>query len=414
MNDLKSKVTDDLARARHISDLIVNCCQMNSARNLMNELAFVLAVYRLADKYIPYTTGSCAELYIDPGKTCIGDVDLMYTMKDHIVVCDGSVVDSIDVNETVEVYRIETSDCPIGYVHLRSFGQLQFNWETEQFEYRVSNNTWLYFVFNKSNYEADIFHGPAAFLEGLLSDSTTMDLVPCIRLLAWPPVAQSWISRERQHSWPCDAIVSEVQRNGCDLVFVSHQNYKNDSRQFRYSFSRAEVTLIRSWTPVQQLVYHMLRYFTKQAIIREADDKVVCTYHIKTLMLWACERKSLVWWESSCVLVLCSNLLDTLIRWIRKKKCPHYFIPDWNLFDYKMQESRRLYTIETLRIHLNIRTLSEWFRIEYLSKVFEEKKNLLNFDELEHQHALNTIAALNRSSSEFRKFYKNGSTKDIA
>ena len=132
-------------------------------------------------------------------------------------------------------------------------------------------------------------HGPATVQENKLSVSSNVDLVSSIRLLAWPPVAQSWISRERNQSWPSNAIVSEVQRNGCDLVNVSHRDHKHDIKQWRYSFSRAEVTLIRNWTPVQQLVYHMLRYVAKQTIIREwkDDDKVVCTYHIKTMMLWA-------------------------------------------------------------------------------------------------------------------------------
>ena len=120
-----------------------------------------------------------------------------------------------------------------------------------------------------------------------------------MRLLAWPPVAQSWISRDRKYLWPSNAIVSEIQRKGCDLVYVSHRDYKHDFKQWRYSFSRAEVTLIRSWTPTQQLVFHMLRYIAKRAIIREreGDDKVICTYHIKTLMLWECEEMSPVWWE---------------------------------------------------------------------------------------------------------------------
>ena len=110
-HDLKIEVTDDftddptndLARARHISDLIVNCCPMNSARNFMNELACIVAFRNelLTHYSNPDITGSCAELYIEPGKTCIGDVDLMFPMTDHMVVCDGSVVDSIDVDEMI-------------------------------------------------------------------------------------------------------------------------------------------------------------------------------------------------------------------------------------------------------------------------------------------------------------------------
>ena len=300
-DDLKIEVTDDftddptndLARARHISDLIVNCCPMNSARNFMNELAFIVAFRNelLTHYSNPDITGSCAELYIEPGKTCIGDVDLMFPMTDHMVVCDGSVVDSINVDETIDVYQIETSDCPNGYVHLRLFCKPQFNWETEQFEFCVSSDTRSYL---QILHDANMLHGPAKVDENGCLGSSNVDVVPSIRFLVWPSVVQSWIQRDRQYSWLSNAIVSKVQRNGCDFVYVSHRDYKHDIKQWRYSFSRAEVILIRSWTPIQQLVYHMLRYFTKRNIIREwkDDDKVVCTYHIKTLMLWACERKS--------------------------------------------------------------------------------------------------------------------------
>ena len=408
MDDLTSEVTDDstddltndLTRAQHISDLIVNCCQMNSARNSMNELAFVTAFgYDIDSCSIPDITGSCAELYIDPGDTCIGDVDLMFPRKDQIVVCDGSIVDSIDVDETVEVAKIETSDCPNGYVHLRLLGELQFNWETEQFEYRVSNNTGEYLRLSFTDHDTDLLHGPARVKENRLYVSSNVDIVPAIRLIVWPSLAQSWISRHRHHSWPSNAVVSEVQRNGCDLVYVSHRDYKHDSNQWRYSFSRAEVTLIRSWTPIQQLVYHMLRYFAKQTIIREwkDDDKVICTYHIKTLMLWACERKSPVWWESNCVIVLCSILLGTMMKWIGEKMCPHYFIPEWNLFDYTMKESRLFETIELLNIHTNIHALSEWFRINYLSKVFHNKNKLISQNNWEYQQVLDVVAASYRS-----------------
>ena len=223
MDDLTSEVTDestddltkfnDLRKAQHTSDVIVNCCRMNSARNFMNEIAFIVALKSGSDRSDtrysdPDITGSCAELYIDPGEKCVGDIDLMFPWKKCIVVCDGSVVDSIDVDETIEVHHIETSDCPNGYVHLRSFGKLQFNWETEQFEYRVSDTTGTYLRIFGSHYDTDIvIHGPAQIVESCFSKLTTVDLVPCIRLLAWPSVAQSWIQRDKNHSWPSNAVV---------------------------------------------------------------------------------------------------------------------------------------------------------------------------------------------------------------
>jgi len=50
--------------------------------------------------------------------------------------------------------------------------------------------------------------------------------------------------------------VDHVVSNGCDVVHVAHC-------QCRLSFSRAEIVLINSWMPAQQIVYHMLRVFMK-------------------------------------------------------------------------------------------------------------------------------------------------------
>ena len=73
-------------------------------------------------------------------------------------------------------------------------------------------------------------------------------------------------------------------------------------------------------------------------------------------------------------------------------------MPDWNLFDYTMKESRRLDTIATLGIHTNMRTLSKWFRTNYLSKVFDDRIP----EKSERLHALDTIAASTHFNKDFQ------------
>ena len=415
-NDVTIDVTDDLTKTRNISEIIVNCCHINPSRAFMKELGSIVVFDYLSD-YLAIEqgmvldiSGSCAEFNIVPASavSCVGDVDLMFCKRDKIILCDGYCIDSVDAEETTDVYKIDTSNCPNGYVHLRKSGGLQFNWDKEQFEYFMPKDTLSYLW--ASSVCTSARHGPAQVVTFGEKSWSKCDLVSCIRILGWPPVARSWISRERKYAWPSNAIVSEVQRNGCDLVHVSHRDYKHDDIQWRYSFSRAEITLIRNWTPIQQIIYHMLRYVAKRTCEWKDDDKVICTYHLKILMLWACERKSSVWWESNCVLVLSSKLLNIMILWIRKKHCPHYFIPEWNLFDCTMKESRCDDTIETLRILADTRHLSEWFRINYISKIFNSNSV---FNGIGHariqisnpilQIALNMNAAFNKFDQHFHK-----------
>ena len=400
--------TDDLTIARHISEIIVGCCLANPNGHERYDATLLYAFLglRFKGRRSFDICGSCAEFYINPAVTCVGDIDLMFSVEGQIAVFDGSNVDFIVyVDETTEVWLIQASKCPRGYVRLREIGETFFNWVTGQIEYFVSNFRNRYLTLN-SEYDAEndnpIRHqGPAHVMTIKSASMATLDEVPCVCLLGWPPVTKSWPCRDRRFAWPCSAAISEVLLNGCDLVYVSYRDYKHDNKHWRYSFSRAEVILIRSWTQIQQIVYHLLRFVVKREIIREwkDDDKVICTYHLKTLMLWACERKSPVWWASNCVLEPCSKLLDTLMKWIINKHCPHYFIPDWNLLDFNMKKSRYRDTIETLRIFVNIRNLSDWFRINYVSKVFDNFKS----KNPGHQMALDVYAASNVLDKEFNK-----------
>ena len=116
-------------------------------------------------------------------------------------------------------------------------------------------------------------------------------------------------------------------------------DYDKPNRQFRLIFSRAEVALLNSWSPVQQIVYHMLRVFVKLERLTEnannCDAATLSNYHIKTLMLWACELMPRSWWMDDLNLVrLCVELLHTLSDWLTDVHCPHYFIHNCNLLTY--------------------------------------------------------------------------------
>jgi len=108
-------------------------------------------------------------------------------------------------------------------------------------------------------------HGPAMLINDTYLD---LDLVPCIRCLSWPPQAADWQTRDRNYGWPDSATVDRVVNNGCDVVHVAHRQCRQDEweskHQWRLSFSRAEIVLLNSWMPVQQIVYHMLRFFCEE------------------------------------------------------------------------------------------------------------------------------------------------------
>ena len=118
--------------------------------------------------------------------------------------------------------------------------------------------------------------------------------------------------------------------------------------------------------PVQQIVYHMLRVFMKTEVLKDSDvSEALSNYHIKTLMLWACELKSNSFWTSDLNLVrICVELLRVLSVWLTDARCKHYFINNCNLIDIG-------FDVTVIASQLNLIDevwLSTWFVNIYIRK----------------------------------------------
>ena len=209
---------------------------------------------------------------------------------------------------------------------------------------------------------------------------SSMDTVVCVRCLIWPTQASNWPKRNRDHGWPEARTINLIVNTGCDVVQAVHPRCKQQEGmckyQWRLSFSRAEVTLLNSWTPVQQIIYHMLRFVMKREVFAETNDSdqdapKLSNYHIKTLMLWECEQKPQSWWSAESSLVkLCSSLLHKLSGCVANKRCQHYFINNGNLLDHFKQNA-------SLAIRKVLDTLSDesvllsWFIENYIRRCAE-------------------------------------------
>ena len=210
---------------------------------------------------------------------------------------------------------------------------------------------------------------------------SSMDYVLCIRCLHWPLQANSWPTRYRYHGWPDISTINRVVSSGCDLVPAVHPRCRQDEwmmrHQLRLSFSRAEVTLLNSWTPVQQIIYHMLRFIMKRKVFPKTNDSdqdapKLCNYHIKTLMLWQCEQKPQSWWSAESSLIkLCSSLLHKLAGWVNDKSCKHYFINHCDLLDHFLEDAYSLTISNTLKSLADESILLIWFVENYIRRCAE-------------------------------------------
>ena len=321
------------------------------------------------------TTGSVAEFYTEPMLPHIGDVDVMFHRCNDLAIPQGHPPPTqlpAVFHSYVQAHEIIDSHLP-GYVYLELRYLL-----TECVDYGKHNAV----EYDRGNYLLNtcyngdvsrpynpIIHGPALHIEWL----KPLDAVLCIPCLSWPTQAADWPIRHRNYGWPDAATVERVVIDGCDVVPVAHRQCRQHElmgkNQWRLSFSRAEILLLNSWMPVQQIVYHTLRHFMKTERLTEIVDNSeagkLSNYHIKTLMLWACELKPRIWWTDHVSLVRISvELLHDLAVWLTEARCPQYVINSCNLVD----SSFNLEIIQSRLVSISESWMSSWFVNSYIRK----------------------------------------------
>src|SRR6218665_67841 len=333
------------------SEFIVSTCQMLPKKfppvschmhNIM-----IGDEHELKDCMYSIMCGSAAEFYIRPLNTCIGDIYLLFCFANKLAF-DGDFPalpsDISDLADVIECYKIEPyNKCP-GFVRLLISAEMIYNWKFKSYILKSDNMSNSYITASTAEYDPInvcqrlTISGPAIRLHSDDFERYSVDICDVVSSVwcpRWPSEAQNWPSRPRRYKWPTIDNISKVVQNGCHVVFVQHRNCRDDRKQWRFSFSIAEVILLQSWTKIQQIVYHLLRFFAKRELIQKdcpKEDEVLCTYHLKTLMLWTCEERPAEWWDSCSVIAVCCEILKRLLTWIKTRHFPNYFIPEANLF----------------------------------------------------------------------------------
>ena len=116
----------------------------------------------------------------------------------------------------------------------------------------------------------------------------------------------------------------------------AHQSQRDDKTEWRFSFSRAELILVTSWSQHQVYIYHILRLIKKQLITFCGGEEktILSTYHVKTQMLWASEEKYEDFWEKENVLKSVDEILLNLVECLICKNIPNYFMPANNIMGH--------------------------------------------------------------------------------
>jgi len=338
-------------------------------------------------------TGSAAELFIAPMLPCVDDVDVMYHYSNELAIPRGNPPPEVlpqDYDTHVRVFELVDSHQP-GYVYLTLRYTLTKNnvdgkyvvEHVEQANCSTFLSHALYMHVSRSDFKEHVeVHGPAHKsrydLSYFVGRILRIDAVPCIHCLKWPSQAADWPTRYRINGWPNDVTIDAVVKTACDVVAVVHPLCRNDlwmvKHQWRLSFSRAEVILLNSWTLKQQVLYHMLRTFVKTERLTKSSNSygsdTFSNYHIKMLMLWACEITPQNWWTDEPNLIsICIKLMRYMNEWLRKWHGQHYFVNDVHFCDYV--DTADIDTASTVVESITICSLTQWFVHNYMCRCAE-------------------------------------------
>lgn len=185
---------------------------------------------------------------------------------------------------------------------------------------------WSYLKRNRSIFFWKIAHE-------ICAGQHSFDLVPCIICPNWPAEASVFFTRARPSGWPSEDRLKSLYKGGFHVVPIAHPFCRDSKKQWRLSFSKAKLFLVRSWSKRQKVVYHILKIVSKNIFDKFRGKSVLKTYHFKTLMFWACEKYLECWWEADGGIIRCCNeLLETIVQWFKNRCCPNYFLPSNNMF----------------------------------------------------------------------------------
>ena len=377
-----SAMADDCDVSKIVTTFLLSTCKLHprlSHRDVQGAMrcAMLSGLHPVDDEeaeLISLTTGSVAEFYIEPMLPLVGDIDVMTHLNTWLAIPRGHPPPTqlpAEFHNYVKVVEIIDSHLP-RYVYLPL--RYLLTRCIDDSKYRCIEYDERYYLGSDGLVAGGLpRHGPAGFFDKSHTSYLSVDVEYCMRCLSWPLQAPDWPTRHRNYGWPDSAILDRVVSNGCDMVGVAQHLCREQEwlgkYQWRLSFSRAEIVLINSWVPVQQIVYHLLRYFVKTERLTDSADNCgagkLSNYHIKTVTLWACEVKSRSWWTEDLNLVRISvELFHTLSVWLTDIRCPHYFINNCNVVDKSFNVASAIYILTSI----DEEHLSTWFINNYIGQ----------------------------------------------
>ncbi|XP_065927919.1 uncharacterized protein [Magallana gigas] len=302
--------------------------QVASRRDIVDLSEMLIDSEVMRKTYITMLSGSTREGF----RLRESDRDTMYWLNNHRVIWDFSQVQFYNTQENA-VILCDSSESPPGFT-LLWLPLERANSKVISACVRMHDGLYIssskYRQVTSSFSSGSTIHGPCS--SGLREGVLEYDHAYCFVSDSWPPSASSWIDRCQLS--PPPHVVNDIVRNGCHFVAIGHKLGYHTDNEWRVSFSQAEYKFVCSMNHTQFLTYGLLKLFLKEIINKglRDEDKLLCSYHMKTTVFWAIQQNTQPHWRPQNILGGFWVCFKLLLKWVYEGVCPNFFIPENNMF----------------------------------------------------------------------------------
>ncbi|XP_062607744.1 uncharacterized protein LOC134269558 [Saccostrea cucullata] len=262
------------------------------------------------------------------------DRDFMMWSQKHRVIWDLSQSQYYNTHRHTLIL-CDCSDSPQGYTLLYLLSPSR-NQNIQRTCFRENNRLYISSSKYGKTWSSAVFpdptpHGPCVSVV-LSEDTLELDCALCFVSDFWP-CPSSWV--DRCQSWPQPHVVDDLVTNGCHFVAIGHTLGHYVHNEWRISFSLAEHKLVCAMNHCQFLTYGLLKLFLREIInngLGDDDDKLLCSYHMKTAVFWVIQQNTLQHWCPQTLLECFWVCFKLILKWVYEGVCPNFFIPQNNMF----------------------------------------------------------------------------------
>jgi len=376
-----SRVLDDIGVIQDMTDLRRH---IHLLKETLNTISSKLQGYN--DTH--YIVGSQSE-----GTTTIGmdsDMDNMIILNNYLVVFDWAEWDK----DKIIMLAIKDNTTPPQLCYLQRLRRdLPLKMDVtvnptdevdEEGRVLVSNKWNDDLIWESSKHLGPmISHGPSK------SFSDKVDMVFAFPCASMPPECEILFRRPRPGHFPKPETLERARRYPTFIVPQGHPFSEHKHLQWRISTSLWERFLVFDFTAEQQHVYVLLKMIRKSFIKPVVGDNL-STFHMKTAVMFTIESCQPDIWRRDNIIACAVNCLNTLLRWIRMGKCPHFTTSGVNLFDGKL-DKRMLFKLKDVITQIKSHNMWCIYQIQMDMLGFHLLPDIRILDDRRHSNQLKIL-----------------------